>query len=72
MQPKAFLKRAQLIFGWFVKADPDEFGAILRAVNGLIEGDSLDPMPIAIEIGRNNAHESSFNRYDLGQFVSGT
>ena len=56
VQVVILLELAQLRLARLEQSDPDEFGAIGRTADGLIERDRADPLAIAIETGGDDAH----------------
>ena len=56
MQAVVILKQTQLQLRRLEQADPDEFRAVGRAPDRLIERDRAGDFPLAIEICRDNAH----------------
>src|SRR5689334_21660730 len=60
VQVVILLELAQLRLARLEQSDPDEFGAIGRTADGLIERDRADPLAIAIETGGDDAHRGPY------------
>ena len=56
MEVVVLLQPAQLGFARLKKSDPDEFGTVGRAGDGLIERDRADQFSVAVKAGGDDAH----------------
>lgn len=61
VQVVILLELAQLRLARLEQSDPDEFGAIGRTTDGLIQRDRADPLAIAIETGGDDAHRGGLS-----------